>query len=210
MPEVLLKFERENREGVVAVGSYLIDAARRLGIALEDPSDASEAGHTCIVEVGSGAELLSHQTRAEREHFERHGRKSNERLACQTKIVKPGEVIIMTEAKKTETAEKESPDETKDRFRKEFEDLPLEKKIASLLQFELIAFGETISFVFNSPYKVFDKVMDVMAEFGMKKDEDAKNAGRPDEHKQNAGGKSGRHGKPKGEAHGGADAPAAG
>jgi hypothetical protein len=64
--------------------------------------------------------------------------------------------------------------------------MPLEKKIANLVQLETIALGETVSFIINSPFKIADKVMDVMAEFGFKKEEQQKEAARPAEHQPNS------------------------
>ena len=184
MRETLVKFEREEQEGLVAVGTYLIDAARRFGMKMsDDPVEEAEGEHSCSVFISSGAELLSDETKVEREHFAVVGRKPNERLACQTKIEKPGEVTIMTKEKSTKTTAAEDKDAS-ERFRKEFEEMPLEAKIASLVKLEVIALGETISFVANSPFKVFDKLMDVMAEFGIKKDAEAKDAARPQEHKK--------------------------
>ncbi|MGI8812167.1 MAG: hypothetical protein ACR2IH_06515 [Pyrinomonadaceae bacterium] len=192
MPETLVKFEREGQEGLVAVGTYLIDAARRFGIRMgDDPVEESAGDHSCSVFILSGAELLSEETKIEREHFAVFGRKSNERLACQTKIEKPGEVTIMTKEKSAESTAADDK-EASERFRKEFEEMSLEAKIASLVKLEVIALGETISFVANSPFKVFEKLMDVMAEFGLKKDAEAKSAARPEEHKKKSEkGKSG-------------------
>lgn len=177
MEEVEVKFEREGRSGIVAAGTYLIDAAKRLGIRLEGTCSQAESVHFCSMIVKTGADLLSPLTKAETEHFSKEGRKNNERLACQAKIEKPGEVIIMTEEKK----EAPKTDETTEQFVKEFTDLPLEKKLANLMKLEAIALGETFSYVINSPYTIADKVMDVMAEFGFKKEEEAKKAARPEE-----------------------------
>ena len=63
----------------------------------------------------------------------------------------------------------------------EFEALPLEKKIARLFKMEAITLGETFSYVVNSPMKVIEKVGDVIAEFGMKIENEAKKATRPAE-----------------------------
>jgi hypothetical protein len=60
--------------------------------------------------------------------------------------------------------------------------LPLEKKVANLMELEVITLSETLSFVINSPFKIFEKAMDVMAEFGLKLDQEAKKAKRPAEH----------------------------
>lgn len=183
MAEVAISFEREKREGIVPIGTYLIDAAKRFGVRIDDSAEGGD--HTCSVVVTTGSQLLSPLTKIEREQFAQ-GKRTNERLACQAKIDKPGEIVIMTDEKKKENKENGDNTESNERFRKEFEEMPLEKKIANLVQLEFMALGETVSFVFNSPYKIFDKVMDVMAEFGLKKDEAAKTAGRPEEHKTNS------------------------
>jgi ferredoxin len=178
MEEVEVTFEREGRKGLVATGSYLIDAAGRLGIRFEDVCVQAEGTHFCSVTIRSGADNLSALTQLETEHFSKNGRKNNERLACQAKIEKPGEVIIMTEEKKEET---KSENEESDQYVKDFTELPLEKKIAKLAKLEVIALGETISYVINSPFTVGEKVLDVLAEFGFKKEQRAKEATRPAE-----------------------------
>jgi len=180
MSEVHLKFEREDREGVVAVGTYLIDAAKRFGIAFDGECVQNEGIHFCSLTVPAGASNLSPLTSVESKHFAAGGRKSNERLACQVKISSPGEVVVMTNEKKDKSTEK--VDEQNEQYRKEFKELPLEKKLAALVQLEAIALGETFSFIFNSPYMVFDKVMDVMAEFGLNKEQQNKQSARPKEH----------------------------
>ena len=43
--------------------------------------------------------------------------------------------------------------------------------------------GETISFILNSPYKVIEKIGDVMADLGRKMDSEQKKASRPSEHR---------------------------
>ena len=43
--------------------------------------------------------------------------------------------------------------------------------------------GETFSFVLNSPYAIANKVMDVMAGFGVKLEKESKEATRPEEHR---------------------------
>jgi len=190
MDEVEVRFERENLEGIVAVGAYLIDTAKRLGIRFDDVCIPVSDVHFCSVVVSAGADLLSPETTAEKEHFQKHGRKKGERLACQTKIEKSGEVVVMTEEKipKEPAVETAAGDDDKnEQYRKEFAEMPLEKKIANLVQLETLAFGETVSFIINSPFKIADKLMDVMAEFGFKKEEQQKGAVRPEEHKANAG-----------------------
>ena len=183
MAEVEIKFERENREGVVPVGTYLIAAAKRFGVRFEEACSIEEGVHYCAVTVPSGAQLLSPETKAESEHFAEQGRRTNERLACQVKIESPGEVVVMTKEKAKEPKAETNGEDPNEQYRKQFAELPLEKKIANLVELETMALGETVSFIINSPFKVADKVLDVMAEFGFKKEEQQKDAARPAEHK---------------------------
>jgi hypothetical protein len=85
-----------------------------------------------------------------------------------------------------------------EQYRKEFAELPLEKQIANLVRLETIALGETVSFIINSPFKIADKFMDVMAEFGLKKEEREKEAARPAEHTKEAGDPEAKTKKKKG------------
>ena len=181
MTDALVIFDRENRDGIVAVGSYLSDAIRRLGIKLPGECSPALDQHQCAVTIVSGSGSLNAVTEFESEHFAAAGRSENSRLACYAKIINPGEIIVMTEEDKTpepETTEKES------KLVEEFEALPLEKKIADLMRMEAVALGETISFVFNSPFMVFEKAIDVLAEFGMKLDREVKDADHPAESKK--------------------------
>lgn len=212
MPDVILRFERENRDGVVAVGSYLIDAARRFGIVFEAECNQVDGIHHCSAVIANGAASLSPLTIAETEHFSSHGRRENERLTCQTKIERPGEIIIMTNEKDAQEKENAPADDSNEQYKKKFSDLPLEKKLSTLVQLEAIALGETFSFIVNSPYAVFDKVMDVMAEFGFKKEDQKKKAARPGEHQSDASGqksKSRPHGKGTSRTHTPKDKPSA-
>ena len=180
--DVEVKFEREGISGIVPVGSYLFDAARRMGVEVE--CERRGESDLCAMQIKKGGELLSEVTNAEKEHLTSKRRKNGERLACQAKFEQTGEVVIMTTEKKKE--EKPAEEEKYDSYRKEFEELPLEKKVANLLQLEAITFSETVSFVLNSPSMIVGKIMDVMAEFGLKMEDDAKKATRPNEHDNDA------------------------
>ena len=180
MEEVELKFEREDRSGLIAAGTYLFDAARRFGIEVEADCGRTGACDSCAMRIVGGEEFLTEPTLAELTELNGERRENGERLSCQTKIEKAGEVVVMTN-EKAKTEEKKVEEKTEE-YRKQFEELPLEKKVASLLELEAIALGETVSFVLNSPYQIFGKIMDVMAEFGLKMETDAKKAKRPGEH----------------------------
>jgi ferredoxin len=185
--EAELIFERENVKGVAVVGTYLIDSARRLGIEIIDECGRLGLCDSCAVTIKNGAEFLTPPTKAEIELLSDERRKNGERLSCQAKIEKVGEIVVVTKEKKEDSKAKDPNEE----YRKEFADLPLEKKIANLLELEAMALSETFSFILNSPYKIVGKVMDVMAEFGLKIEDEAKDSVRPDEHKaENGAGKT--------------------
>jgi uncharacterized 2Fe-2S/4Fe-4S cluster protein (DUF4445 family) len=178
--EAEIKFEPTGRSGVVPVGTYLFDAAARMGVYLEAQCGRLGKCDSCAVTVTEGRDLLSETTAAEIEQLSQARRGRGERLACCAKIQTEGEILIMVAEKQPTEEEKEA--ERQKELRKEFEDLPLEKKVARLVELEAITLGETFSFVLNSPFKIFGKLMDVMAEFGLKLDDEAKKQQRPAEH----------------------------
>ena len=184
MEDVEIRFSRENLEGLVPVGTYLSDAMRRLGVPSDEPCDLATNTHHCVVTVTEGGDLLSPLTSLETKFFEEESAQQGKRLACQAKLERPGEIELMTEEKKVE---EKTPEAESDEYRKQFTELPLEKKIADLVRLEAITLGETVSFIVNSPYKIFEKIGDVMAEFGMKLESQAKQAKRPAEHVETNG-----------------------
>jgi ferredoxin len=176
MAEVEIKFEREGLEGVIPVGSYVGDALRRFGV---PQFERCTAEHDCVVKITRGEELLSDLTSAEKEHFAAVERKPGERLACQAKIERPGEIVVMTNERKEEP---KAPESEGEQYRKQFSELPLDQKISELVKLEAIALGETVSYIVNSPFAIFEKVGDMMAGIGMKLEKSAKEAQRPVEH----------------------------
>jgi ferredoxin len=195
MADAEIRFEREEVYGLVAVDTLLIDAIRRFGIGVDLACWPERSVHSCEVLVPSGSAHLSPLTKTETEHFERYGRRSNERLACEAQIVKPGEITIMTEQKKQET---KGAGETKSRVQEEFEALPLDKKIASLLQMEAVTISEAFSYVVNSSAKAFERAGSVIEEFGIKFENEARKAAEATQPKAGAEGSKTSTAKPKG------------
>jgi len=180
--EAELKFEKENISGIGVVGSYLIDAAKRLGIDITDECGRLGLCDECAVTIKSGAEFLTAPTKAEIEILKEERLSKGERLSCQTKIKEEGEIVIETHEKKDpRTAEEKKYDE----FRREFDSLPLNEKVAHLLELERVTFGETLSFILNSPYTIGGQFVDFLSKFGFKFDKEAKEARKPEEHREN-------------------------
>jgi ferredoxin len=177
--EVEVKFEPSGRNGIVPAGSYVFDAAARLGISIEKDCGRLGECDSCAVKIINGAEFLSEPTKAELEHLSPERRKKGERLACQAKIDKVGEITIMT-------TEKPKPEISNfEAFKKEFSELSLDEKVGKLLDLEAITLSETFSFILNLPYTIGEKVRDGLAQIGFQKEAAEKQAKRPAEHQTN-------------------------
>ncbi len=178
MNEVEVTFEREKITGIVPVGIYLFDAAKRLGVKIESDCKRQANCDACVVKILTGKDLLSEQTKAETEHLSNSRRINGERLLCQAKIEKIGDISVMTNEPKAK------PEPTQfESFVKDFEKLPLNEKVGKLLELEQIALGDTINYILNLPYTIGGYVRDGLAEFGYKMEAEEKKAKRPQEHK---------------------------
>lgn len=175
-----IKFEPDNRSGLIAEGSYLWDAAKRLGVRLPAECEGQGECDTCALVVVEGAMLLSPVTQAEREHLSAERLAIGERLACQVKVECAGTLVVrpVPVAEREETTE-----ETVQEFRKEFKTLPLEKKIATLVELEAVTLFQTLGAVANLPSTVGEKIMDLMAGFGRSLSAREREARRPAEHR---------------------------
>lgn len=181
MSEVEVRVEPSGVSGLLATGTYLIDAAARLGIRI--PSDCGRIGNcdACCVTVVEGLSCLSEPTQAEINILGNERLGKGERLSCQAKLAESGEVVFKLQEEKDK---KEEPSQGAfEEFRKEFYDMPLEKKVASLVELEAITLGEIFAFVINSPFKVFDLLIDVMAELGLRIEKQEKERKKPPEHR---------------------------
>ncbi|HEX9926991.1 MAG TPA: 2Fe-2S iron-sulfur cluster-binding protein [Pyrinomonadaceae bacterium] len=181
-----IKFEVENqpeRSGVVPEGTYLWDAAKRLGVHLKAECDGRGACDTCAVTILKGREMLSTATSAEMQHLTDERRANGERLACQTRIERNGELTVMVKKQEVEEEEESKQSSEPRDFRKDFQELPFEKKFATLVQLEAVALSETLNYVSNLPSFVAGKIMDVIGAFGKQMDEQKRAEKRPDEHK---------------------------
>jgi ferredoxin len=175
MSDAYIKFERENLDGLVAVESHLSDVCKRFGVRFENECNRVNNVHFCELTITEGVDLLSEPTNFEVEHFATGQRRSNRRLACETRIISSGEISIMTDEKR----EPKKEPYRKSKVQEEFDALPLDKKIENLFRMEAVTLGETFTYVINSPLKVVEKVGDMIADFGMKIENEARRAARP-------------------------------
>jgi Na+-transporting NADH:ubiquinone oxidoreductase subunit NqrF len=177
-----IKFEIENgatRDGIVAVGSYLSDAAARLGVTLVEPDEENTETQFDVVTIKSGAENLSTPTSIEMRHLTDEQRAAGERIASQTRIQREGEIVVMVKEKAKEKSEAQKERQ----WRKEFEELPFEKKFATLVELETVALSDTLGFIVTLPHKAVGKIIDVLANFGLQIEKAERETRRPPEHK---------------------------
>src|SRR5678816_1359241 len=93
---VSVTFEPSGISGIVAEGTYLIDAARRMGASLGSGCTAGRGEcPACVVSVKTGADLLSTPSAAEEKQLGVEHLDQAYRLACQTKIENHGDVVVM-------------------------------------------------------------------------------------------------------------------
>ncbi len=175
-----IKFEPDGRSGVIAEGTYLWDAAKRLGVRLPAECEGRGECDTCAVTIEKGATLLSSLTEAERERLSPERLASGERLACQAKVERGGELVLRP-VPVTERAE--TTQETVKELRREFSELPLERKLATLVELEAVTMFQTLSAIVDIPYKIGGKVLDLMAGRGRQLTERERAARRPAEHR---------------------------
>jgi ferredoxin len=177
---VVWKIDGEERAGILAEGTYLLDAARRLGVRLPVECGGRGECDTCAVVIEEGATLVSALTDAERTHLSPERLAAGERLACQTKIEHGGDLVLRP-VPATERAE--TSEEVKSDLRREFRELPLRKKLATLAELEAVTAYQTLDRIASLPFAVFEKGLDLLAGRGRKLHQREREARRPTEHR---------------------------
>ncbi|HEY0763950.1 MAG TPA: 2Fe-2S iron-sulfur cluster-binding protein [Pyrinomonadaceae bacterium] len=157
---VSITFEPSGISGVVAQGTYLIEAARRMGAPLGAGCTAGKGEcPACVVSVKAGADLLSSPSLVEEKQLGMEQLDQSLRLACQVKIENQGDVVVMAAAR----PQGRPADDVEAELRKQFGALPLTKKLATLMQLEAITMSEAFDSAIEKPLafgsKTFDKFM---------------------------------------------------
>ena len=175
-----IKFEPEGIQGIVAEGTYLWAAAKRLGVRLPSECEGRGECDTCAVIVKEGATLLSSLTEAERVQLSPERLASGERLSCQARVEHGGQVVLcpVPVTERAETTEEAVKD-----FRKEFRELPLKGKLVTLVELEAVTAFETLGELVNLPYTVGERLMNFMAGFGRSRSRREREERKPAEHR---------------------------
>lgn len=156
---VSITFEPSGISGVVAEGTYLIDAARRMGAPLGAGCTAGKGEcPACVVSVKAGANLLSPPSLAEEQQLGVEQLDQTLRLACQVKIENHGEVVVMNVPRPDRSAAVDDGSE----LMKKFGALPLGKKLATLMQFEALTMSEAFDSAIEKPLAFGSKTFDTI------------------------------------------------
>jgi ferredoxin len=157
---VEIKFEPDGPSGLVDEGTCVLDAAKRLGFHIPAECEGRGECDTCAVKIIKGATLLSALTDGERKQLSAERLAGGERLACQCKAERGGELSMRRVAptERARTAEEKSAD-----LRKEFSELPFERKMATLIQLETIAMSQALDTIADRSVAlgkmIFDSVL---------------------------------------------------
>jgi ferredoxin len=170
------KAEGEERSGVVAEGAYLWAAVKRIGVRLPAECEGRGECDTCAVVVSEGATLLSGLTDAERKILSPERLASGERLACQAKVERGGDVVLrpVPTTERAETAEEAARD-----LREEFRRMSLKKKFATLVGIEADMAYETLVRAVDIPFDLFGKGLELLAGRGRRIAQNERAARRP-------------------------------
>ena len=175
---VLITFKPSGVSGLVAEGTYLVDAARRMGVALGTICTGTGECLNCLVSMTTGAGLLSAPSEVEKKVLGPDRLFQAERLACQVIIERTGELVVnVSSARKATVNDSEQSD-----LRKKFSELPLQKKIAMLMQLEVLTVSEAFDAAIEKPLALGAKVLDAVAERAKTAREQQRQKKRPHEH----------------------------
>ena len=177
--------------GLAADGTFLLDAARRHGVEL--PTECGGRGEcdTCAVVVEAGAALLSAPTEAERARLGPERLSAGERLACQAKAEREGDLSLRPVP---QVARAETTEETARDFKEEFKRLPLRKKLATLAGLEAEMAYETLVRAVDLPFEIMGKGLDLLAGRGRRLSESDRARRTPAPPTPTPGGDSGSDG----------------
>src|SRR5438309_4186085 len=121
---VEITFQPAGLSGLVAEGTYVIDAAKRMGVRIAGACKGSECTAR-VVSIVAGQLLLSAPTEHEQKTLGHEGLAQEQRLACQTRIERSGELVVAVVPEKDASEKNQRPVSD---FRKAFAELPLDKK----------------------------------------------------------------------------------
>jgi uncharacterized 2Fe-2S/4Fe-4S cluster protein (DUF4445 family) len=178
---VEITFQPAGLNGLVAEGTYVIDAARRMGVRISAACKGSAECTACIVSIVAGHLLLSAPTEHEQKTLGQEALAQGQRFACQTRIERGGELVVRV-APEQDASEKNKRQLSD--FRKDFGELPLDKKLVTLVQLEALTMSQAMDAIAAKTLSAGGKVIDLLARKGRNLRQRELELRHPPEHRQ--------------------------
>ena len=178
---VEITFQPAGLSGLVAEGTYVIDAAKRMGVRISAACKGSAECTACVVSIVTGQLLLSAPTEHEQKTLGQEGLAQEQRLACQTRIERSGELVV---AVVPEQAAADKNQRQVSDLRKDFGELPLDKKLVTLVQLEALTMSQAMDAIAAKTLSAGGKVIDLFARKGRNLRQRELELRHPPEHRQ--------------------------
>jgi len=134
---VEVTFQNDEISGLVAQGSTLWEAARRLGVSITAECRGRGECDSCRIAIIRGAELLAPATAAENKYLHEGDLGQGMRLACQAHLERSGQIVVRVEPP---LGKSESSDAGK-----RFLNLPFNQKVGALVEIEALMMVEALN-----------------------------------------------------------------
>lgn len=145
-----ITFEQDGGSGLVAAGTSLWDAARRLGVGLRADCKGRGECDACALVIIKGAEVLSPPKECEYKILGGERMAAGERLACQTTLVKQGAVIARAVTLVEDASHKQSGFE-----------LPLKQQLGAFIETEATRISEAVNFLRGKSNALVEKFLNL-------------------------------------------------
>jgi ferredoxin len=147
-------FEPAGGNGLVAEGTYIWEAAKRLGVGLTADCNGRGECDSCTVTIERGADLLSPASSAEVKLLGLDRLCGAERLACQAKLEKQGGIVVrLTPIREAEPKQSEAG--------KSFRGLPLKEKVGALIELEAVTITGALNSLRGGYHSLIDKFLNL-------------------------------------------------
>jgi ferredoxin, 2Fe-2S len=178
---VEITFQPAGLSGLVAEGTYVIEAAKRMGVRISTECKGSGECTACVVSIVTGQLLLSAPTEHEQKTLGQEGLAQEQRLACQTRVERSGELVVAVLPEKAASEKDQRPVSD---LRKDFAELPLDKKLVTLVQFEALTMSQAMDAIAAKTLSVGGRVIDLFASKGRNLRQRELELRHPPEHRQ--------------------------
>lgn len=165
---VQITFEPNGDSGLVAEGTSIWEAARRLGVSLRAECKGRGECDSCAVIINRGGALLSTATSAEEKMLGPERLGQAERLGCQAILLNQGEITLRLAPVAEENSERQNT----------LRGLPLKEKVGALIELEAVTIIEALNSLRGRYHALIGKVLNLTPETTKEAEQTTKDAKR--------------------------------